>query len=105
MISKWGFNMYIYFGCIASGIWHFYNFVTYIHPEWMLPYFRLAGDASPLLRVVNMLCLNWSPIIGTLLIAFGVIGIKFNKSTDVNFETFKWFMFLFALLTAVGLML
>lgn len=91
--------------CIICGLWHFYNFVTYIHPEYMLPFFRLAGDRNALLRVVNMLCLNWSPIIGFLLVGFGVVGTRVYKLEERNFESFKWFMVGFALLSSFGLML
>lgn len=91
--------------CIASGIWCVYNFITYIYPEWMLPFFRIAGDASPLLRVVNMLCLNWSSIIGGVLIIFGVVGLFVRENETNNFESFKYFMCVFAFLMSVGLML
>lgn len=91
--------------CIVCGVWHFYNFITYIHPEFMLPFFRLAGDESQMLRVLNMLCLNWSPIIGGLLVAFGVVGIRVHKLEERNFESFKWFMAVVAFISSVGLML
>lgn len=71
----------------------------------MLPFFRVAGDSSTLLRVINMLCLNWSPFIGLLLIIFGVVGLKVRESETNNFESFKYFMFVFSLATVVGLIL
>ena len=97
--------MAVFIFCIVSGAWCLYNFVTLLHPEWMLPFFRIAGDASPLLRVVNMIALNWSPIIGVVLLIFGVVGLKVHDNSTNNFEAFKYFMAAFAFIMAFALML
>lgn len=91
--------------CIAAGVWDFYNFITYIRPDFGLPYFCIFKDMSPTIRVVNMLCLNWSPILGALLIIFGVVGLLFREKETNNFHSFKYFMCIFAFLTSVGMML
>lgn len=96
--------MAAFIACIVAGFWHFYNFITYIHPEWLLPYARVGGEFT-YFRVINMLCLNWSPIIGGLLIIFGVVGIFVHKLDDMNFEQFKWFMVGVGFITSVGLIL
>lgn len=91
--------------CIVSGLWHIYNFVGYLFPMWELPYFRIAGDNSNMIRVLNMVCLNWSPIIGLMLLAFGVVGVLVRKKEENNFESFKYFMFAFAVISDFLLML
>lgn len=105
MIYKWGFNMASFVVCIVSAFWHFYNFIGYIFPMWELPYFRIAGESNTLIRVLNMVCLGWSPVIGLMLLVFGVVGILVRKHEENNFESFKYFMFAFALVADVGLML
>lgn len=105
MTFKWGFKMATFIVCIGSSIWHFYNFLGYLFPMWGLPYARLAGDGNAWLRVANMLCLNWSPVIGLLLLVFGVVGVLVRKKEENNFESFKYFMFVFAILSDFGLML
>lgn len=91
--------------CIVAGVWDCYNFITYIRPSFGLPYFCIFKDMSPTIRVLNMMCLSWSPILGVLLIAFGVVGLLFRKKEGYHFESFKYFMFIFALITSIGMML
>lgn len=91
--------------CIGCGLWDIYNFLTYIFPAWELPYIVITSQENQICRVINMLCLNWSPVLGGLLIIFGVVGLFCMNRDEFNFESFKYFIVVFAALTSFGMML